>query len=287
MWVVETKSEARRKRRNLRGRIAFVPTMGALHAGHRALFGLAAEHADHVLVSIFVNPTQFGPNEDYQAYPRGLESDLQACREDGVAGVLAPSVPEMYPPGRLPARIEVPDLARDLEGAHRPGHFAGVCRVVAKLFHVIEPDLAVFGDKDYQQLKIVEAMVADLEMPVEILAGPTVRDADGLAVSSRNARLSTAGRSVARGLPEALARGRAAIGEAGETDPGVVEAEMERHMRDRGVTPDYAAIRDPATLAPLETLAPFPEAGVVALVAGHVEGVRLIDHAPIADAAGS
>src|SRR6185369_4057963 len=172
------------------GPVAFVPTMGALHAGHVTLLAAAATMGRHVLASIFVNPTQFGPGEDLTRYPRPLDHDLEKCRAAGVAGVFVPTVDEMYPPSEPPCTADVPALTADLEGRFRPGPFAGVCQVVAKLFGIVQPEVACFGMKDYQQLRVVDAMVRSLNLPVRISALPTVRESDGLAMSSRNAYLN-------------------------------------------------------------------------------------------------
>lgn len=201
------------------GRLALVPTMGALHEGHRSLIRAAHRHADAVAVSIFVNPRQFGPGEDFDRYPRTLDEDLQVCADDGVALVFAPQVDVVYP--RPPMVTVSPgELGTRYEGAARPGHFAGVLTVVAKLFGMIRPDVALFGEKDAQQLALIRLMVADLDMPVEIVSCPIVREPDGLAMSSRNRYLSPAERTTALALSRALRAGvRAAEsgGSAGDT----------------------------------------------------------------------
>ena len=176
--------------------IGLVPTMGFLHEGHLQLMRRAAQHADAVVATIFVNPTQFGPNEDLSRYPRDLERDLDLLRAEGVAAVFTPSPEEMYLPG-ADAIVDVPSLSGILQGALRPGHFQGVATVVSKLFNITQPDLAVFGEKDYQQLALIRKMVRDLDMPVRIIGHPTAREADGLAMSSRNVRLSPAQRDAA------------------------------------------------------------------------------------------
>ncbi len=189
MKVIRTISEARAYRATL-GRIAFVPTMGALHAGHVSLMHMAARHAPRVAVSIFVNPTQFGPREDFSKYPRPIEADLAKCEQAGVDFVFNPLAEEIYRPGLPDIAIDLPSLTSVLEGAKRPGHFKGVCQIVAKLFNILTPDIACFGQKDYQQLRIITAMVEALDWPIQIVPCPTLRDPDGLAMSSRNAYLS-------------------------------------------------------------------------------------------------
>ncbi|MFW5682393.1 MAG: pantoate--beta-alanine ligase, partial [Phycisphaeraceae bacterium] len=190
MEMLKTVHELRAWRRSRAGKVALVPTMGALHEGHLAHIDLALRHADDVVVSVFVNPTQFGPTEDFDRYPRDLDRDSEACESRGATAVFCPSVEQMYPPGVPEASVDVPRVSRELEGTHRPGHFPGVCRVVAKLLLMSMPDAATFGRKDFQQLRVVQAMIADLRMDVDVLEAPTVREADGLAMSSRNRYLS-------------------------------------------------------------------------------------------------
>jgi len=278
MDVYETAAALGQARAEARGRVVLVPTMGALHEGHLSLIRRGRALGDWLVVSIFVNPAQFGPGEDYEHYPRTLEADLARCEAAGVDAVLAPSVAEVYPPTMPDAWVDVPGLTGDLEGAHRPGHFAGVCRVVAKLFGMVQPDAAVFGQKDYQQLKVLEAMTADLAMPVQIEAGPTVREPDGLAISSRNQYLSGADREHALGLYKALWQARQMVEEAGETDPATVEEAMARMIRAHHLTLDYAVVRHPQTLGELDIVEPAVTGGVVALVAGRLGQVRLIDN---------
>jgi len=256
--------------------------MGALHEGHLAHVTAAREHADRVVVSIFVNPTQFGPDEDFERYPRTLEEDLQRCAKAGVDGVFVPSVEQMYPPGGFAVDLDVPGLTDQLEGEHRPGHFQGVCRVVMKLFNLVRPDVATFGRKDYQQARVIEAMGADLMMPVDLVHVPTVREADGLAVSSRNRYLSQEQRWSALGLPKAL-RDAEVMVTAGELAPEPIEGAMRQVMASRRLQVDYAVVRHPRTLAPLDCIEPEVTGGVVALVAGRVGGVRLLDNLLIAE----
>ena len=184
--------------------LALVPTMGALHAGHVSLMALAKQQAPSVAVSIFVNPTQFGPREDYTKYPRPIDEDLAKCEGAGVSWVFAPEAGEMYRPGGVEITIELPQLDTILEGKHRQGHFSGVCRVVAKLLNIVRPDIAVFGQKDYQQLRIITAMAEALDFPVKIVSGPTVREGDGLAMSSRNQYLTEVDRQKALSISRAL-----------------------------------------------------------------------------------
>jgi pantoate--beta-alanine ligase len=254
--------------------VALAPTMGALHEGHFSLIRAAKDLADFVVVSIFVNPTQFGPGEDLEAYPRMPEQDLDACRRLGVDAVFMPSAPEMYP--REPAtRIELPSMADKLCGASRPGHFAGVCLVVAKLLNIVRPDVAVFGQKDYQQVTILRRMVEDLNMPHRIHTCPTVREADGLALSSRNAYLTDQQRRQASGLYAALRSTADLIG--AEHPPAREAAEHLRREINRRVPDgriDYARVVDPETLVEAEdTRGP-----VVLALAVHLGKARLIDN---------
>jgi pantoate--beta-alanine ligase len=256
-------------------RLAFVPTMGALHEGHRSLLKLARSLGDVVAVSIFVNPLQFGPGEDYARYPRPLDDDLQVCEADGVDVVFVPSVSDLYPPGRQIA-IEAGALGSVLEGASRPGHFNGVLTVVLKLFNIIRPQLAIFGEKDAQQLACIRRMVSDLNIPVEIVAAPIVREADGLAISSRNVFLSATERAVARSISAAL--------EKAATQPSVPSARaaayevLDRAEAEPCFKLDYATIVNPATFAEV----PDDHVGPGALViAAWVGGTRLIDNTTI------
>ncbi|MEX0887033.1 MAG: pantoate--beta-alanine ligase [Phycisphaeraceae bacterium] len=278
MWTTDRVDDARTRRRALAGRVALVPTMGALHAGHLAHVEQARRVADHVLVSIFVNPTQFAPGEDLDRYPRPLEDDLAACRAAGVTGVLAPSVDAVYPPGVSDAVIDVPELTRELEGAHRPGHYQGVCRVVAKLLNIFTPDVVTFGLKDYQQLKVIEAMVADLMIPVEILPVATVREPDGVAMSSRNQYLDAQQRHHALGLSKALNQARMLVEQAGEVDPAAVEQAMTQVLEAHHLEVDYAVVRHAQSLRPIDCIEPGHDGHVVALIAAWLGHVRLIDN---------
>jgi len=278
MWAAQTISEVRKQRSPLQGRIALVATLGALHCGHLSLLKRAKEVASHLLVSIFVNPTQFGSVEDFHRYPRPLEDDLAICRRAGVDGVFQPTADEMYDSHKPESIVNVPQLATMLEGEQRPGHYAGVCRVVLKLLHILQPHVTCFGQKDYQQLKIVQALCTDLNLPVEIVECPTVREQDGLAMSSRNQLLSKASRHQALGLVKALRQAKTLIECDGQTNRAAVEHAMDRVMASNGVNVDYAAIRHPQTLATLDCIGPqHTQDAVVALVAGRVDKVHLID----------
>ncbi|MEQ9460667.1 MAG: pantoate--beta-alanine ligase [Phycisphaeraceae bacterium] len=276
MRVVETVSELREVRSTLSGRLAVVPTMGALHDGHMRLVERAHELAEHVWVTIFVNPTQFGPNEDLSRYPRDLEGDLARCERAGVELVFVPAVEEVYPPGLPEVLVTVPALAGELEGAARPTHFAGVCRVVAKLLNMTRPDVACFGRKDYQQLAVVRALVGDLAMGVEVAAVATVREGDGLAMSSRNRYLGELERPKARAIYCALTGAVEGVGR-GEREVGRLESGMRQVLIEQGFEVDYAVVRDGVTLGRLERVE-GDGGGAVALIAARLGGVRLIDN---------
>ncbi len=257
-------------------RIGFVPTMGNLHEGHLDLVRAARQAADRVVVSIFVNPLQFDEAADFEAYPRTPDADLARLDALGVDAVFLPDEETLYPRGRAGiAFVEVPELSAELEGAHRPGHFRGVTTVVAKLFHLVGPDVAVFGEKDYQQLLIVRRMVADLDFPVTILARPTVREPDGLAMSSRNRRLSPERRAVAPALYRVL-RETAAKVAAGEGAIADLEQAAMAQLAAAGFRPEYVAIRDAADLGP-----PEGAAERIVLGAARLGEVRLIDNVRI------
>jgi len=257
-------------------RIALVPTMGNLHAGHYSLVELARAQADRVVTSLFVNPTQFGPKEDFARYPRTLGEDRAGLTAHGCDALFAPSIEEMYPFGTADSVcIEVPKISEPLEGALRPGHFAGVATVVCKLFQLVQPDTAVFGRKDYQQLLVIERLVADLRMPIEIVAGTTHREAGGLAMSSRNQYLSPTERETATTIYRTLKAMRDQWREGRPTD--AIEATALSSLRAAGFVPDYASIR---RARDLET--PRDERnGLIALIAAHLGKTRLIDNLPL------
>ena len=230
-------------------RIALVPTMGALHAGHLSLVELAATRADEVWVSVFVNPTQFNQNSDFDGYPRDLEGDLRICRAHGVALVYAPETGDLYPEGDQ-TRVEVAQLSEPLCGAHRPGHFRGVATVVTKLLLAAKPHVAVFGEKDFQQLAVIRRLVRDLGIDVEILGGAIVREPDGLAMSSRNVRLGPMARSQAVALALALDVAERAIAKGERGRDALVSLVRGRLAGATQAAIDYAELRDPDTLEP-------------------------------------
>jgi pantoate--beta-alanine ligase len=261
MNVVRTIAQARALRAG-GSPLALVPTMGALHAGHLSLFPLAKQHAP-----------QFGPREDYTKYPRPIEEDLAKCEQAGVDWVFAPEAQEMYRPGLTDITIDLPQLADVLEGKHRTGHFSGVCQVVAKLFNILQPTVAVFGQKDYQQLRIITAMVDALDWPIRIVPGPTVREGDGLAMSSRNQYLSETDRQ------KALSISRALFIAKGEYTKGIRQTNrlittMQKVMLEQHLSIDYIAAVDPQTLKPVDVVG----GPTVLAVAARVGNTRLIDN---------
>jgi pantoate--beta-alanine ligase len=254
-------------------RVGLVPTMGALHAGHLSLIQAARNEADFVVTSIFVNPTQFGPQEDFTKYPRHLETDLTLCAEAGVDVVFHPSVATMYPEGFV-THVDVTGLADMLEGKFRPGHFRGVATIVLKLLNIVPADFAYFGQKDYQQQAIVRRMCADLNLPVEIRICPTVREADGLALSSRNVYLNPDERRSALALSKSLHLARELL-EAGRRDLAGIRAEMfELLTNTPRVRAEYATLVHPETLEEVTEVLPK----LVAVVAARIGNTRLIDN---------
>jgi pantoate--beta-alanine ligase len=254
--------------------IGFVPTMGALHEGHLTLIRRARADCDLVLVSIFVNPTQFGPNEDFAAYPRNLARDQKLASNEGTDALFAPAVEEIYPPGAQTV-VDVPELSSVLEGAYRPGHFQGVATVVTKLFHIVQPDRAYFGQKDYQQWLLIERMARDLNMFIDVVPIPTVREPDGLALSSRNAYLSPEERQAATILYRTLQRATELV-QNGARDPRRVQTELEALIAAEPLaTIDYVALVHPDTLQPVTMLA---ESVTLAALAVRIGKTRLIDN---------
>jgi pantoate--beta-alanine ligase len=260
------------------GRIAFVPTMGALHAGHMALVAEARRRADHVVASIFVNPMQFGANEDLATYPRREASDAKMLDEAGCALLWAPDASIMYPEGYA-TTVVVSGVTEGLDGSARPGHFEGVATIVLKLLNQVGPDIALFGEKDYQQLAVIRRMVRDLDLPVEIAGIPTQRDADGVALSSRNAYLSETERQAARALPRSLGEACSAI-QRGMAPEEAIAAAQDKLTR-AGFGPiDYIELRDAETLAPLERL----DRPARLLAAARLGSTRLIDNLSVSPA---
>ena len=255
-------------------RIGFVPTMGNLHDGHLSLVDAARGRADRVISSVFVNPLQFGPNEDFDRYPRTPDDDARLLVSAGCDLLFLPTVDEMYPEGRDQAtRVFVRGISDILCGAVRPGHFEGVATVVAKLFGIVQPDVAVFGEKDFQQFTILKRMTRDLSLPIEIVGAPTVRAPDGLAMSSRNRYLSVEERQVAPQVHAALARAKQRL-ENGDADVAAIEAEGLAALAAAGMRPDYFSVRDAGTLeAPAQGAA-----DLVVLAAARLGRARLIDN---------
>jgi pantoate--beta-alanine ligase len=274
MRTIRTVAEMRAWLGNARDRnrsVGLVPTMGAFHAGHHSLMQAAREEMDEVVVSLFVNPAQFNDPNDLAAYPRSEANDAAEASELGVDVLFAPGVSEIYPEG-FSTTVSVAGLSEVLEGAERgPGHFAGVCTVVCKLLNIIAPDVAYFGQKDAQQVAVVKRMVRDLDMASKIEVMPTVREPDGLALSSRNVRLDPADRARALALSRALNAAKESVA-GGERDAAAVREEAIAQMGD--VEPEYLAIVDPSSFTPLTTIA----APALVLVAAHVGPVRLIDN---------
>ena len=277
--IARTGAEVRDFRRRLAAQgktLALVPTMGFLHEGHLSLFREAQKRADVCAASLFVNPTQFGPNEDLARYPRDEAGDFAKMEAEGVSLVFAPGADEIYPPGEE-TRVEVERLSDRLCGRSRPGHFRGVATVVLKLFNLFRPEVAVFGEKDFQQLMIIRRMARDLFLDVEIVGAPLIRESDGLALSSRNSYLSAEDRQRALGLSRALKAMQVAV-KAGELDTAALRSIGSQILSDHGLVEDYLAIVDEQTLDPVDRLGAGPTR---ALVAAYCASVRLIDNAPL------
>ena len=277
METVTTISAVRERVRAWRAvgeRVVFVPTMGNLHAGHVSLIEAARRHGERFVASIFVNPMQFGPNEDFAHYPRTPHEDQRMLAAAGCDLMFMPDVAEIYPHGsERAARVEVPGLSRILEGEFRPGHMEGVSTVVAKLFHIVEPDVAVFGEKDYQQLTVIRRMVVELCMRVEIVGAPTMRDIDGLALSSRNQYLTPAERKVAPVIYATLEAAAARL-RAGDGQFASIERSGFQALEGSGLRPDYFSVRRADDLT-----APGPETrALVVLAAARLGRARLIDN---------
>ena len=275
MKVISNPSEVYRHVQELRRRgqtVGLVPTMGALHAGHYSLVRTAKTACATAVATIFVNPTQFGPNEDYSRYPRTLDSDLEGLSAAGADMVFVPEAASLYGPSHA-TWVDPAGLADVLEGQFRPGHYRGVATIVLKLFHLIPADVAYFGEKDYQQLMVIRRLVEDLNVPLQIEGCPTVRENDGLAMSSRNRYLSPEERQRALALSRALRQAVAAF-KAGQTSVAVLEEEMQRLLEEQVDAIDYARIVDGRSLQPLEVASP----SAVALIAARVGRTRLIDN---------
>lgn len=271
MKVLRTVAEVRSWRAGI-GRVGFVPTMGALHAGHMSLVERAAHQTDAAIASIFVNPTQFGPNEDFAAYPRREADDIALLERHGCAAAFVPPVAEIYPPGDA-TRVTPGPIAAPLEGAARPGHFVGVATVVAKLLAIVRPDTAFFGQKDFQQLRVIQTMARDLRLGADIVGSPTVREPDGLAMSSRNAYLTAEQRRDAVALSRGLFAARE-LWDRGERDPRILRQRVRGLAEGGDVRLEYVSVADPLTLAELAA----PADTAVISLAARVGRARLIDN---------
>jgi pantoate--beta-alanine ligase len=260
-------------------RIGFVPTMGNLHAGHHSLVDIARARSDVVVASVFVNPTQFGPNEDFARYPRTPDADAEGLAAHGCDALYLPPVEDLYPHGaQASVKVVVPELPDQLEGAIRPGHFDGVATVVAKLFNLVRPQLAVFGRKDYQQLLVIRRLVRDMRYPIEIVGAPIVREAGGLAMSSRNQYLDDDARGRAGAIHATLHWMRERVLAGGE-DIGAIESGARARLEQAGLVPDYAVLRRSEDLGPPDRM---PPSTLVALIAARAGATRLIDNLAIA-----
>ena len=273
MQICTTISDLRTALARKRGEVGLVPTMGALHEGHLSLVRAARSQCEVVIVSIFVNPLQFGPKEDLAKYPRPFELDCELLRSEGVDFVFAPSVEEMYPPGAV-TFVEVKDLSDRLCGKSRPGHFRGVSTVVSKLFHIVRPDAAFFGQKDAAQVSIIRAMVRDLNVPVEIVAGPIVREPDGLAKSSRNVYLTPQQRQEALVLYRTLSRVQQLYDHGEKDSQRLIDSGKNIFLQEPAARLDYLEIVDPDNLSPLSDA----KQGALVAVAGFLGMTRLIDN---------
>lgn len=273
MILIEDVAQMQQYARERRGEIALVPTMGYLHEGHASLMAEARRRAKIVVVSIFVNPTQFGVNEDLDSYPRDLERDRRVAGEAGVDVIFAPRAADMYPEG-YQSYVNVEGLSTHLCGASRPGHFRGVTTVVAKLFNIVAPKLAVFGNKDFQQLAVIRRMVRDLNMDLEIVGMPIVREADGLALSSRNSKLDSGERRRALCLSRALVAAREAFGAGERSVEALRRAALTPIENESGAVLDYLEFRDPDSLEPLQRA----DARTLLALAVRIGAVRLIDN---------
>ena len=276
MFIAESIANLRKEVWALKpARIAFVPTMGYLHEGHVSLVHLARKFADKVVVSIFVNPSQFNKSEDLEKYPRDLPRDLALLRAAETDGVFIPT-PEMIYGAGYQSWVNLTELTKPLEGTFRPGHFQGVTTVVSILFNIVQPDFAVFGEKDFQQLRVIERMVEDLKFPIQIVRGPLIRDPDGLAMSSRNVRLGPEARGRALGISRGLRKAQAAF-KKGEAKSSVLESIAQNELNDPAIKIEYITVADEATLSAVEIVS-GPARILVALEVG---GVRLIDNSAI------
>ena len=272
MKVITTIAEARKARVKI-DELALVPTMGALHAGHLSLMAIARKHAATVAVSIFVNPTQFGPKEDFTKYPRPIEEDLKKCERAGVHLVFNPSTEEMYREGVPDVFVDIPSLTSVLEGQKRPGHFKGVCQAVAKLFNILTPNVAVFGQKDYQQLRVLTALAEALDWPIKIVPAPTVRDPDGIALSSRNQYLSAEDRQRALSISRALRAAQEEV-KAGYKQANRLITTMQKIMLEQHLLIDYVAAVDPITFKNVQEV----NGPTLLAIAARVGNTRLIDN---------
>lgn len=273
MNIIETTEELRRTLAPVRGRdrVAFVPTMGCLHEGHLSLIRKAKRLADIVVVSIYVNPMQFGPNEDFDAYPRTFDADAELCEREGVDIIFHPQ--NLYPADGIKVSLKVSELENCLCGASRPGHFDGVVTVVNMLFNIVQPDIAIFGEKDWQQLAIITRMVGDLQMGIEIVGAPTLREADGLAMSSRNRYLSAEDRSKAPLLHQTLQSMKHRFGQ-GEVESTTLIESAKAQLAEAGITPEYLEIRDATTLQTTTTI----DVPCRIFIAVKIGNARLIDN---------